>query len=57
MFSETKRKNCIGGFISTAIIPDPGTERWKPKGRQAEAEAERERESINAEGNLDTIPG
>lgn len=47
---ETKRRNCIGGFISTAIIPDPGTEGWKQKGRQAETEAEREKECINTRG-------
>lgn len=44
MFSETKGRNCIGGFISAAIIPDPGTERWKEKERQNEAKAESEGE-------------
>lgn len=31
VFRDKKRRNCIGAFISTAIIPDPGTERRKQR--------------------------
>lgn len=67
VFRDKKGEIASEGFISTAIIPDPGTERRKPRerqaGRQAGAEAEREEKrrggSVNTKGggkNLDTIP-
>lgn len=49
VFRDKNRRNCIGEFISTAIISDPGTEGWKrgrDKHRKREHRYQRWREPL-----------